>query len=514
MSWSRRGAGLGDIKITELAAQGEASGVATLGNIARHLRDGYDILYLVAHGLLVDGEPWLFLEKEDGTTDRVPGRELVTRIHELQDRPRLVVLISCQGAGTGEDPTTQDNGALSGLGPQLAEAGVPAVIAMQGNVTMQTISDFTPVFFEEIQRDGQVDRAIAVARGSVRDRPDWWMPVLFMRLRSGRIWYNPGFGDDREGLKKWPALERNITRGRCTPILGSGLNEKMMGSRREIAQRWAETYGFPMAPHSRESLPQVAQYLATDQDVSFVRDELEDHLRREMWSQFGDSLSPDMEHAPLNDLINQVGKQQAKDKLTPFQTLAKLPIPIYVNTNPGDLLPEALRAEGKEPVIELCRWNEELIDLPSIFDDRESYYRPTPERPLVYYLFGRISEPDSLVLTEDDYFDFLIGVTANKDLIPEVVRRALTDTALLFLGFNMDEWDFRVLFRSIMNREGRGRRSRYAHIAAQINPEEGRILEPEGARHYLESYFQDADISIFWGSVDDFSDQLDERLNK
>ena len=36
--------------------------------------------------------------------------------------------------------------------------------------------------------------------------------------------------------------------------------------------------------------------------------------------------------------------------------------------------------------------------------------------------------PNSVVLTEDDYFDFLIGVTSNKDLIPPVVRRALADT--------------------------------------------------------------------------------------
>ena len=85
-------AGLGDIATTELATRGQA----TLGNLALHLRDGYDILYLVAHGVLANGEPWLFLEKEDGTADRVPGRELATRINELEDRPRLAVLASCQ----------------------------------------------------------------------------------------------------------------------------------------------------------------------------------------------------------------------------------------------------------------------------------------------------------------------------------------------------------------------------------------------------------------------------------
>jgi hypothetical protein len=116
------------------------------------------------------------------------------------------------------------------------------------------------------------------------------------------------------------------------------------------------------------------------------------------------------------------------------------------------------------------------------------------------------------VLTEDDYFDYLIGVTKNDALIPPVVRRSLVDGALLFLGFRLDDWDFRVLFRSIISREGSQRRNRYAHVAAQIDPEGGRILEPEGARRYLESYFQGTDISIYWGSAEDFIKELKEKL--
>ena len=113
--WTRKAelaaarAGLGDIAAIELATRGQV----TLNNMAARLRDGYDILYLVAHGMLVDGEPWLFLEKEDGTADRVPGRELVTRIQELDDRPRLVVLVSCQSAGAGKDQSPRRTTARS-----------------------------------------------------------------------------------------------------------------------------------------------------------------------------------------------------------------------------------------------------------------------------------------------------------------------------------------------------------------------------------------------------------------
>ncbi|MEJ2351966.1 MAG: hypothetical protein P8Y03_19430, partial [Anaerolineales bacterium] len=78
-----------------------------------------------------------------------------------------------------------------------------------------------------------------------------------------------------------------------------------------------------------------------------------------------------------------------------------------------------------------------------------------------------------------------------------------------------DDWNFRVLFRSIISRQGGGRRDRYAHIAAQIEPEEGRILEPERARRYLENYFsKGADISIYWGSTVDFMKELQQRLKE
>ena len=136
---------------------------------------------------------------------------------------------------------------------------------------------------------------------------------------------------------------------------------------------------------------------------------------------------------------------------------------------------------GKKPDIELCRWNDDLELPPPIYDE-EPDYLPSKERPFVYHVFGHLRDPDSLVLTEDDYFDFLIGVTKNNDMIPHFVRSALTHTALLFLGFRLDEWDFRTLFRSLMSQEGRNLRKQFSHVAVQIDPEEGQMSDPERAR--------------------------------
>jgi len=380
-------------------------------------------------------------------------------------------------------------------------------------LSMATAEQFLPVFFQELQRDGQIDRALALARGAVRGHSDAWMPALFMRLKTGKIWYVPGFGEDRQAFEKWPALLRSIRRGQCTLILGSDLSESLLGSSREIAQSWAETYHFPMRPHEREDLPQVAQYLSIHQDRSFPREELGEYLHAHVLERYAQVLPEDLHDASLSDLFAFLGAQRRDDNpADPYRVLAELPFPIYITTNATNLLYEALRAAGKDPQIELCRWNEDLELLPSIYDDEPDYV-PSAERPLVFHLFGIVDQPDSVVLTEDDYFDFLIGATNNNDLIPIPVRQALADSALLFLGYRLDDWSFRVLFRSIMSQQGRGRRKRYAHIAGQVLPEEGRFLEPERARSYLERYFQDVDIDIFWGSVEDFAKDLHAQWN-
>ena len=85
----------------------------------------------------------------------------------MQTKPRLIVLASCESAGKGTGE------ALQALGPRLAEAGVPAVIAMQGSISMGTAARFMPVFFRELRRDGHIDRAMSVAREAVKDESDF-----------------------------------------------------------------------------------------------------------------------------------------------------------------------------------------------------------------------------------------------------------------------------------------------------------------------------------------------------
>ena len=44
-----------------------------------------------------------------------------------------------------------------------------------------------------------------------------------------------------------------------------------------------------------------------------------------------------------------------------------------------------------------------------------------------------------------------------------------------------------MLFRSLMSQEGGPLRKKFSHVAVQIDPEEGQMSEPEGARRYLDT---------------------------
>ena len=146
--------GLGEIPFDALASEGSA----TLQQIKLRLEEGYDIFYLVCHGKFLGkrkSRARLWLEDDDGYAALVSGDDLITALQELQNRPALVVLASCQSAGSGEQARADDEGSLAALGPRMAaKAGIPAVIAMQGNVTMATVGRFIAPFFKSLRVDG------------------------------------------------------------------------------------------------------------------------------------------------------------------------------------------------------------------------------------------------------------------------------------------------------------------------------------------------------------------------
>lgn len=514
----------------EPGVNNSSQGRATIKAIQEQLLQGYDIVYLVAHGALLPDEPdnpasphrpFILLENEDGSYDRRPGQDLIKLVENLPlaKRPRLVVLASCQSGGQGKVPSapldeperSYDEGALAALGPRLAEAGIPAVLAMQDNVRMSTTARFIPLFFSQLLEHGQVDKAVAVARQAlILDKiVDWWVPVLYLRLLGGMLWFTPGF-TRKEDFEGWPGILNSLEQRACVPIIGFGLLEPLFGSSKEIARSWAESAGFPLAPHSQDELTQVAQYLSIKQKPAYPRNQLLKHIRSHLIATYGPAIEGN-DNCPLEELTVQIAGEVLKDPEQPFNILARLPVKIYINANPDNLLELALRRNQRDPLVMYSRWNKALEDSDAI-EASSRWVDISVERPLVYHLFGKISLPKSLVLSEDDYFEYLMWVNnpAAKIRLPEPVISSWRDDALLFLGFHMDNWSFRALFRSILYGDRRRSIRDYPSVAVQLQPGDG-YLNVESARRYLADTFRNDQVDIYWGSAEDFLRELNNE---
>lgn len=176
---------LGDIPTTFLINAPGAAGQSTLPNIIRYLSQrSYSLLYILAHGGYSKrlDEYVLFLSDENNAVDVVRAADFTQRLAELSQPPQLIVL-GASGASAYESSPAW-------LAPGMIAAGVPAVLAMQGFISLTTVSTFMTTMFHELVSHGIVDRAVARARSAVyaERREDWWVPALFMRLKSGRIW--------------------------------------------------------------------------------------------------------------------------------------------------------------------------------------------------------------------------------------------------------------------------------------------------------------------------------------
>ncbi|HEX9109444.1 MAG TPA: CHAT domain-containing protein [Longimicrobiales bacterium] len=172
---------LGEIETQSASGPGQPP--ATLEHLLDELQNGYDLFYLVCHGRSAVADYFLFLEDGQGMVNPTPGKALVQGLRGLAHPPRLVVMAACESAASDAQGVM--------FAARLAEAGIPAALAMQTKVSLPTMAGFMPVFFRELMADGQIDRAAAVARRAVSARPDFWAPVLLTCLRSGRLWQDP-----------------------------------------------------------------------------------------------------------------------------------------------------------------------------------------------------------------------------------------------------------------------------------------------------------------------------------
>ena len=287
----------------------------------------------------------------------------------------------------------------------------------------------------------------------------------------------------------WEDLIESIKNGKCTPFIGAGACYGILPLANEIAKQWAKEYHYPL--HDSHDLTKVAQFLAFRRYEMFPKNKIQEIFQKATPPNFSDPHEP-------------------------HGTLADLELPVYITTNYDSFMVKALESHGKKPIRDFCRWNnlQQVIAEKSPLQDPE--FEPTKEEPVVYHLHGHIQIPQSIVLTESDYFDFVARLSIDaSDLIPPQIQIALAGSSLLFIGYRLADWNFLVLFRRLLSSvEG----SRFFTIAAQLLPEGLGDTEKNEAQKYLDTYFEKiqrgSKFKVYWGTARNFCRELRERLNK
>jgi hypothetical protein len=139
----------------------------------------YHIFHFIGHGGFnpenAIGD--LVFEDQDGKGHAVSGKVLAMLLHDVHSL-RLAILNACEGAKTSPCNT------FSGVGQCLMKQGMPAVIAMQNEITDTTALIFAKKLYTCLVRGDAVDVALVETRKAISAQSngvEWGIPVLYMR---------------------------------------------------------------------------------------------------------------------------------------------------------------------------------------------------------------------------------------------------------------------------------------------------------------------------------------------
>jgi len=194
----------GLMKLTWLQGQ-------TWRDLQRAMQSGpWHIFHFIGHGEFDHStdEGVIILADEDGQPHRLNATQL-GRLLADHFSLRLVLLNSCEGAKGSEQDLFSSTAAI------LVRRGVPAVLAMQYEITDRAAIEFSRSFYETLTIGMPVDAAVAEARKAIScavvNTVEWGTPVLYMRSPDGKI-FDLAKVDDDEKKKPRQQNKRQIAK--------------------------------------------------------------------------------------------------------------------------------------------------------------------------------------------------------------------------------------------------------------------------------------------------------------
>lgn len=292
----------------------------------------------------------------------------------------------------------------------------------------------------------------------------------------------------------WDLIVPRIPDGQCVAFLGAGANAPPPGENGlplggQVAARLAEALtGIKVGdfghlndvPPYRSlrkyeellrlglyDLPRVAFWVELRKDPAFLMKELEAIL--------------DDSTCPLPPLL---------------RTVARLPFRLIVTTNYDNLMERALKCVGVE--------YRRVVQPIGGFDEKERLQLNQElaewgDRLILYKIHGSFAERDGdaqakpldVIVTEEDYIRYLTVANVAGRGVPNIVGGSLASATILYLGYSLEDWDFRTIFKTLM--AGIDRPSAFRSFAFQRKP--SRYWAKFWARQNVD--IVDMDLAVF-----------------
>ena len=228
--------------------------------------------------------------------------------------------------------------------------------------------------------------------------------------------------------RDWRRLIETIHRGNCVLVLGADVvSDPADANQAALTERLAKHLAqmLPETPCDPIELPLVAQL----------------YLQQ-----------PDRDRYDLEIDVTDFYKAYAGRTTGFHRNMAALPFTLCVTTTPDRFLANAFDEVGKVPTSACYDFSNPGRPAQLIGGDEQ--------HPIVYSLFGDLSQRSSLVLTETELLDFLVTVVRGGSGLPDFIagQLAAPQTGFLFVGFGFQRWYSRILLHALQS-EGRRTRS-------------------------------------------------------
>ena len=302
-----------------------------------------------------------------------------------------------------------------------------------------------------------------------------------------------------------------IHNGHCVPFLGDGVNVSSIR-------------------HNYEGLPlraEVARELVT-------RLELEDVPYPDDLSRVALQGELELGRNRLIEKLKEIISDSNYEPSPLLRTLAKLPFKLFITANYDRLLERALEEEGKDfkTIIQLSqgfekkwseKWFNELEDYNGVLiykihgtflngsqypnhfnkiDDKSyTFLKNVLSSEQLIELCIDQSEAEKfspIIVTEDDYIEFLtvVGMEIDKIGIPNLIKSKIAPSTLLFLGYSLEDWDFRTLYKGLIEKLPKHQAKK--SFVFQKDPSD-----------YWVNYWRERKVEIFNLHVYEFAEQLE-----